>query len=331
MNVLMTGFTSRNVGSKRLVYEYATTSTFLRTILDLSGFKVDQRAVKVGESLADYDAAVIGVCPPNSLSAVYWPGAAWAATKFPKRTLLFYEDWNAKAILPGTRSYLKTWDKRLKFFGWSFSPQHTKILQEFLKKILSERLPWPALASTFSWAKAEAMEKRLLPTETIIYDPSCFIPEIPFDKINSADRERRWTLATLQDHNRWVEARQLKWPIDHSGNRRQKKPFIPETEVVQRYAKSWGVLAPGYPSGVRPWFRPRFVFAARTRNVMLCDISDSIQMDKSYQIRGNEVEKLSVSELAALAERQATWFNAQMWSRDRAVDVVRKAIKRNAK
>lgn len=200
MKILMTGFTSRTIGSDRNTYDYVSNVFLLRRVLELGGHEVDIRKVSLETDVCveeDYDCALVGVGACQGLSSRYKLGALWALSRFGKRAAIFPSDGKNVYIFPssvrtcltGTHADHGTPITPIDYFLgklqgekcniWEAELGGEAMYREVWQKIL-EQLPhvegkakcsWPVLVPLHSWGDARAYERHY-GAPTMMWDPT---------------------------------------------------------------------------------------------------------------------------------------------------------------
>lgn len=330
MKVLITGVTSRMIGSTRLRYDYLSNVSLIKKALELSGHEVEVRKVSVEETdVADkYDCALVGLAHIYSLGAGYYPEATNILAKFQERAALYCDDWACVGLGETLRGVLRGWDRYLNWRKYPHDKYYLDQMQDVIEGVVRGSAPeypgsycqWPMLLPIFSWGDVrEFMRDNLQFHGQILegFDPTSLYETPSFEGTLPSRRYKQWTLAVLQNHDQWLKKLGLEWPVITMGNKRKGEPVLPESKVVQAYANSWGVMAPKYPKAGTGWWRVRYVHAADTRSIMLCDPEDGKHIGPSFEIPAHMIEKMSTVDLCALSENQRNEFYSHVPSPDK--------------
>lgn len=340
MRVLVTGLTGRMVGSDRLLYDYATSIHALLAALKELGHEVTQQNVCLGSRPEqDYDAVLVGLAPFNSLSSRHVFGVLHTVN-CTRRVGFFADDWSVVNMATSMDSILR--DPRKRLFRLDNRTQRDAALEfplEYwaagLKRIRrgahdeGQTDRYKLLAPLFPWGDPQA----LLPDmgfEVVGWDPSNVLwPEGSTASVaQPAERERRWILATLQDHSPWVEKQKLGWPVDWLGNKRRGTPFVTEGQVCATYARTWGVLSPQYPREDKAgWWRMRYLHARDAGAVLYGGLGTGRNIGSAYIMGPTDIESANDAQLAVLAEGQRNVLKEKLWSNDRALQAVDDFVK----
>lgn len=311
MKVLLSGMTTRTVGSNRLKLNYINFSPLLKQALELLGHEVDQRRVIHGEDLTRYDFGFFYVVPGDKIVCQNILEVSYALQAMRGRAGIFLEDWITWELRQAWEHILNVrWEKWMK---WK-NLQWDQAQQSFVKTTIDEVLngdSWPVLAPFFSWGEPRPFFERNFKTKrTMIIDPSSLVKMPDFEY---RGKDKRWVLATLQKHDAWVNRQGFTWPVEYYGNERQGFPAIPEQQVTQRCAESWGVISPRYP--MIGWFRTRVLMAMATGSILYCDPQEGARIDGNFTIPLPQVEAASPEELLMVAKDQEAAIRSKLWGK----------------
>lgn len=312
MRVLMTGMSPPQCGRPTQTgYEHV--SDLWAKALRAGGAEVHHRRVEPNEDLTDYDVALIGLVPPNSIAARYMYTAfdVIARAKASGCGLLFYvDDWRFYAIPHGVRVVANNPERRLRTNSmfdklwhrdWAITdgwPVVCKVLEA-----LRDRR-WPTtLVPQFTWGDDELMPE--LPTARQVHlDPSAFARKYEINQANWQERRRAWVLGTFSDQRPWQDGLGLTWETDYIGTRRSKaERRLKEPELVNLYGQAWGVLAAPYGHSGSGWWRNRFVYAAAANGVLYSDERE-VKGLPGYWKPAAEIEAMTDSQLVEHAWNQ---------------------------
>ena len=191
----------------------------------------------------------------------------------------------------------------------------------------------------YAWGDRSIVRKRMLkeigPIEPL--DPSSTIYELirAHEPVDPAEKQRQWVLGALMPHDAWVEKNQFSWPMSYVGSRKMVRVyggqrFKTESDVIAHYNQHWGILSPPYPHAGSGWWRSRFMYAARVRSVLVADKCEGCSIGDAYRYTVADVEKMSTTQLADLAEQQASqlsqWMPAPETFTERVLHIVSRAI-----
>lgn len=337
MKILITGMTSRHVGSERVRVKYAQASAALRAVLESVPdemnenplLEVEQRPAEVDEDLSRFDKIFVGLHDLNSIATNthHLLGVAWACIAFTDKVILHYDDWSGMEVNVAASTLVRTWAKRLPYLRSRIevTDHAAAILFEFAG-MLAEKYVWPAsIIPAFDWADPAKLITAFPATRrSMCWDPTRFTNIAdPTEFTKERDRARSWVLACLQNPASWLKKLNNVWPIVGCGLKSQGQPLLTEMEVRCLYHQNWGVLAPKYE--VPGWWRARFYHAAEAQAVLLADPSDASQMGSDgghdmFAYRRWEIERMSDVELRRIAEYQSAWTLNNIAPRERVIE-----------
>jgi hypothetical protein len=344
VKVLVTGVSTRHCNGRSRT-EYANAVPAMIAALTEGGAEVDHRQVEHGEDLSDYDAILLGWTQPNSIATQpkRLIGASWACQEYLSKIVVYYDDWSAmKCTSGGPKTILRTWDKRRKWYEDRIKRPITEEEAHSLlnmMRLFADEHPFKAsLIPAFAWAQ-DSLTLRAAFNRTandVLWDPTPFTDILDPIAPAAAPKEKRWVLATLQNHEEWLKKRALRWPVAQYGRPNERgfaglgtgqttgQELVPEARIKEVYAASWGVLAPKYPSP--GWWRARFYHSAVAGCVLLPDESDALIMGPEFGLKGWQIEGKSDDALAELAARQRTWILARVTPREETVALIRRTL-----
>jgi hypothetical protein len=337
MKVLITGVTSRMIGSTRLRYDYLSNVSLIQKALEIAGHKVEVRKVDLDEKdvSKNYDVALVGLAHIYSLGAGYYPQATRVLHEFGERAALYCDDWACVGLGETLKGVLRGWDRYLNWRKYAITKEQEVIMHDTIAKIArgadgSEgHCAWPMLLPMFSWGNIRQFMEGNLQFEGQKlegFDPTSLYITPGTNKVEPRDRKLIWTLAVLQNHDQWLKKLNLRWPVLSMGNKRKGEQVLSEKDVVQHYANNWGVLAPKYPKAGTGWWRVRYVHAADTGAIMLCDPQDGEQIGLSYEVTGAQVEAMKTKQLLELANSQHKDFFKHVLPPELIADQVSKFV-----
>lgn len=319
MRLLVTGTTKQQVGGGTTLCYEPVADLFVKG-LRLAGYEVEHRKTTIGEDLAPYDAVLVGLVPFFSIASnqlYHALDVIERAEKSGHPLLFFVDDWAFPRLVANLNTHIRhPWQLTKEFFSGRASYDWACSRKAELQ-VLVERMryqPWaPTLVPAFTWGDHQKLTGEVeMMTEPYYVDVSSLAVEYPLTFPET--RERRWVLGTVSDQRKWMDSLNLSWEVNHLGTRASKAPEkMPESQLVQLYAESWGVLSPPYKRILGTgWWRNRAVYAARAGAILLADSGEMPQLGEPYQLKPAEVEAMSDTELCSLAaaQRQAL-FSAQ--------------------
>ena len=334
MKILMTGMSARSVGSTKIRYDFFNVPDLLRRILAEEGHEVDMRVVDIAESddLAEYDRVLCQLNWASSLSSMHAHENGLAMARAGDRLRVYVDDWRSEVLADDIWYHLHE-DK-----GWArhtekFRPKEYSKLSAIQKMVVRSAYrdllaglegnsdPIPMLAPFFPWgdhSKFFGVARNELNVTQHEWDPSPWvtIPEAVDDWLEGYtydERDRRWVLASLQNHDRWLGKLNMSWPLIQYGGVKKggggiraggPDKVVPEAEVVMAYAQSLGVLSPPYKSAGSGYWRVRFNYAQLTGAIIHPGPVDGEAIGPAFTNELADIEEATNDELFELANRQ---------------------------
>lgn len=345
MKILMTGMSARSVGSTRTRHDYLALPDMLHGALVRAGHEVDRRVVAPGEDLGRYDRALVLVNWVSSLSSMHVHEAALVLAQMGGDAATYCDDWRVESMGDDV------WRHTQSDVGWG---QHVKFRErEYGRLTLTERgaarealgalvlpgSPHRMLAPLYDWGDHSLLfapsAHPVLPKELIAWDPSGLIPPTTGREPSHGVRPREWVMATLQNHDRWLESLHAAWPVVQYGGVKKtagganaaKGTVVPESVVIDAYATHRGMLVPPYKSAGSGWWRPRYTFALRAGAIVHCDPADGQRIGPSFTNALADVESATDHDLDSLQRRQRGQFDLWGWDRRRVMMALEDALR----
>jgi len=337
MKVLITGMTPNQVGRPGR-FALVTVASLYAEMISEAGHEVDHRLTTPGEDLTGYDVILVGLVPPSSIAArhVYNVMDVIYRAKSSGCALMFYvDDWQFYKIHGAARTKHKNPDGMFTTIKgrtdreWAETDEGRLRVARSMEALATR--PWPTtLAVAYPWgdhSKLESMPSR----NTIYLDPS----SLCWDKLEKMiqpvlrqSRERQWILASLANHQDWVEKQGFDWPVELIGPKQTGATrTLKEPEIVQLVAESWGTLCPPYNHAGSGWWRIRFMYTAVAGAVSIVAPGDAEKLGASFQHPVDEIESMGCDELEALAKAQYEDLRARTWTREQLIDYVDRVLK----
>lgn len=331
MKILMTGMSARSVGSTKIRYDFVALSDLLHNALEELGHEVDRRVVRIEESdtLDEYDRVLILVNWASSLSSMHVHEAALAMRRAGDRAVYYVDDWRTESLGDDLDHHVKRdhgWAHHTQRFRKDLyaklTPEQVGHARNALLKLIMPSIsdPLPLLVPQHPWGAIEnylRVSKVPLNVEAHAFDPSPLV-ELP-EGVTSLrkGRPRRWVLATLQNHDRWLKKLGNEWPILQMGGVKKSggglhantKAVFPEKNVVEAYGFNRGMLVAPYKNDGSGWWRPRYTYALEQGAVVYVGgDEDAYALGDNFNFEIGDIESLSDSELDRLAAAQRATF-----------------------
>jgi hypothetical protein len=275
---------SSETGVIRSRLGYAAAGPLLLAILEDLGHEVEVRPVEPGERLSAsrYDRVIVFVAPILIFGARHAYGALWALHARPDAWVAV-DDWQVGYTANSYKTAARDDCQRLwTALSANNRPQRraqlAKAVVRGIDRVcvkLGDQRPWcRALAPLYTGARFDPTRFRWPYGALRGFDPSPYYrpPEIP----RLAKRARRWVLAALSDHDRWLAGVAPTWPVDRYGRKSAGQTRVTEAELLARvYPAAWGIIAPPYWHAGSGWWRARYQHAIAAGSVVLCDPADA--------------------------------------------------------
>ena len=349
MKVLFAGYTSQQVGG-RIMLGYASLPEMYMQVLTDAGHECVMKKLTPGEDISEYDAMIVGQAPLHSLGAYYLYPTLEAITRAreSKVALLFsLDDWQLSNLMSGVRTLNKNTDRLFKGQrgqkgnddpatlvykkdrAWAVQPDIRPRIESVVRAM--EDRPWPpTIVPRFNWGNAELIKEKVPTRELIELDMSPYCTDYSTVIPSDSERSAQWVLGTLALYEKWVDKLDLSWHVAMYGGPVRKSPYprVPESELLDVYAHSWGTMAAPYPHAGSGWYRHRYVHAMRTRCVMLVDEKDGEHIGPSWTVKPSEIEGMNQRQLRELADAQYVEQGKLMSTKEEVQTKLLEAIQR---
>lgn len=349
MKILITGYTALQQASDRRPIQKIDVPGLIVAELRRQGHEVDWRPFVVGEEPSGYDGAIVCMGPCCSPTSYRCLGAMWLLSRS-LPTILFHDDWQTRAVKSHHGTFMrfadaqleKRWSSGTRFYYATpeealASRRRRSALFEVARRFYEDDpQPWwrANLYPQYRWGDRDALDKQgVSGLERLTVDPSAMIdllPRIELAEGLRAPKAREWFLASLMPHDGWVEKKMKpEWPVVYVGSRKLKAERLKtELDVQARTRESWGTLAPGYSGVATGWWRSRFLYAARSRTILVTDPGVDAILGEAYSLTCAEVESAGEgrkggARLQELAEAQADAMLGRVGTRETFADEVR--------
>ncbi len=282
--------------------------SLLRCLRDM-GHTVDQRVVRIGEDLNEYDRVICFLHNAGSfVQSVYNVG--WALYKRPD-AILAYDDWQIESIY----NSLGFVDEKRLFENKHLYERHvaldglTAITRKFvydgLKRIEGNNMP--VLISAFAGGDISLLYSKFKRVYT--YNPNPYHLHRQTMKVHPEDKDRTFNFASLVQGKtqKWLKKQNCPWPIEYFGSKKDNQERITEDVMVAVYAHQWGCLMPGYYHAGSGWWRARPTQIADCGSIL---IGEPREMEIYYgpgtlaSLTAADLKDCSTAELVILAEEQ---------------------------
>lgn len=302
MKILLSGMTKMQANRPRR-REYNTSIAALYQALLMAKHKVDWRSIGYNEKdlEKEYDLVLLGLGTMSEFSCTSLYEVLLASRA--ENVAYFVNDWKANATI----KLLETGDIFRDFVlknNATVPEKREQILKDEKKiercraKMFDER-ETRLLGPFFPWGDREIITNGTPFTKIHEFNPTIYYMnhwkgriDVPTKKI------KQWVYGALSDYSKWHTKLGASWPIRAFN----KKTFIPEEQLVDLYAQSYGMLLPKYKASGSGWWRARYCHAMLCQNVMTGDETELREPGLWDAIA--HIEGLSTKRLVALAEYQ---------------------------
>jgi len=332
--ILITGFTNQHTGKgTRLKYD-PVAQLFARAI-EHADYEIEHRPVVPEEDLSSFDLIFMGVSSLSSITAGYSYGALWAIGEARKNNLpmLFYiDDWkmhgiqgNAVGLLNKPDQITKDFFKGRQHYEWA--QQNVDLVKAGLEVLSTD---WFDVVMPLYKNGDHDLFKPKMPegTNIIAIDPTDFYTDYDITIPAPEDRKDEWVFGILSDQQNWLKKLNLGWELAHRGSKASKAEAggMPEPELVQMYADSWGVLSCPYWHAGSGWLRIRHEHSAQTASILVSQSKELSFISDAYDVTVKDVEAMTLEQKIETAQRQSLAWFANKTSQDEAAAQIHEAI-----
>ena len=346
MKILITGMnknqTTKDFYLRQQLKVVPSHYSLIRCLEDM-GYEVEQRLVKIGEDLSDYDKVICFLASPRQALQLAFYNGLWAIHSTPKENLvLAMDDWQTEDIFKGIQS-CKDKESLLKEFtigqnkmcdpdmSYELLEPHTQTLLDAVNFIGSKQAPM--LLSVFMGGD---MTKLIDYSDELLvgYDPNPYhrnrapgnrgdieiedmdfmeqqmMPTIEEDTIVPEDKMKCFNFASLVQGKtkRWLKQQNVTdWEIEFFGSRKEKQRRLVEGDMCKVYAEQWGSLMPGYHHAGSGWWRARPYQVADAGSILIGEYNEMFLLygdDELASLTARDLEISDINKLTTLAKRQ---------------------------
>jgi hypothetical protein len=334
MKILITGMTGANVRGQMMKTGVYTQSHMYREGLKDLGYEVTNAPPSehdIAGQVANHDMFLIGLAPVGSITAgwrIHLLAMVGRILLEGKPIVTFIDDWQFQGILPGLENLLED-DKVRRMFdrdvkmarvGHEFYDTWETEIKIGLNYLCSRE--HVMLASFMDFGHSNDAYYALTENPVFI-DVSCYqpIPDIP-----SGIRYKQWVIAGLADYTAYADRLNCEWPIVHVGGKVDGKfKSQKEAQVFLAYSKSKGMLIPTYKSSNTNWWRPRYLFARKYRNLIYAE-PPSTGKYTIFNIAVSKLEHMSSVDLNATIQEQMDILDDIIWTKEKFLKVLKDVI-----
>lgn len=321
MKIYATGVTKQQRGGGTTLGYEPVSDLFVKALTAL-GHEVDHVGRPAGADLSGYDLMLIGLVPFFSIASnnLYPTLDAINQAKVLGIPIIFYfDDWNFPQFVANVKTHLRYREEQLlkpffksrRDYAWASDPLHANMCLAVMENLTDPAYWPPVLIPAFTWGNHDELGSKVPWMSDVTYvDPSILARDYEIEKRLPWYRKHEWVLGTVSNQLTWLESLGLDWDLNHLGGRASRAPHpMLEGDLVGLYGQAWGVLSPPYKRILGTgWWRNRFVYAARSQAILLCDPAEAPQLGEAYQLDPHVVEKMTVTQLETLAFSQRDAF-----------------------
>lgn len=271
MRILMSGMTKMQANHVRR-RNYNTSIRALHAALVAAKHDVEWRPLvyqeqELGEK---YDVIILGLGTISEFSCTALYETLWASQY--DNVLYLVNDWKANATIKLLR------DGDL-FRDFVLRNNTARVEQEIIREDRKQleklrekmfRREDNIIGPFFDWGDRDIILEDTPFTSIFEFNPTAFyLKEWGKVKI-PARKKKQWVYGALADYSKWHQRLGAKWPIVAHN----KKTFVPETELMEEYAASHGIIFPRYKASGSGWWRARFCHAILAKCYIYCDESE---------------------------------------------------------
>lgn len=302
MKILLSGMTKMQANRPRR-REYNTSIAALYQALIAAKHQVDWRSVGYDEEDLEkkYDVLLLGLGTMSEFSCTNLYEILLASRY--DNVIYFVNDWKANATI----KLLETGDIFRDFVlrNNATVPEKREQLVKDEKKIERCRAKMfrfggeNLLGPFFNWGDRDIITNGTPFTKIHEFNPTIYYMKHWDGKIEvPAKKTKQWVYGALSDYSKWHTKLGASWPIRAFN----KKTFIPEPELVELYAQSYGLLLPKYKASGSGWWRARYCHGMLCQNVIHGDETELRELNLWDAI--DYIEGLSNKRLTELARVQ---------------------------
>ena len=235
------------------------------------GHTVEQRVVKVGENLNEYDRVIVYIHNPSGFAG-YVYNALWAIYNRPD-CILAFDDWQTDSIYKGLMSLVDP----TKLFRPYVKDGHKEVpndIEKYEKQLVEALNIVGAKQNKMLISAFAGGDLSLLidyPKELLFgYNPNPYhLNRQASASLFGKDRVFNFAGLVQDKTKKWLKAQELgDWPLKKYGSRKDGQDRVTEDVMVDLYGSQWGILMPGYFHAGSGWWRARYLQVA-DRKILL--------------------------------------------------------------
>ena len=344
MKILVTGMNKNQVTEnfylRQQLKVVPSHYSLLRCLRDM-GHEVEQRIVKGGEDLSEYDRVICFLASPTQRLQLTFYNGLWSIFNIDKsKLILAFDDWKCPWIFKDIQK-TNTKEGLLKDFLIGQNVTDPQISKEFLEPYVDQLLEAvhfldtkkaPVLLSVFATGD---MSKLLeYPEDKLMnYNPNPYhrnrkagdrgdveLSDLNFleaqiqptyeeDFVSPENKEMKFNFASLA-HGKtqsWLKKQNVPCDIEYFGSRKDKQRRLGEGDMCKVYGEQWGCLMPGYEHSGSGWWRARPLQVADAGSILIGDYEELMVLygnEEAASVKASDLEGMNVQQLKDLAELQ---------------------------
>lgn len=273
MRILISGMTKMQANHVRR-RNYNTSIRALHAALVAAKHDVEWRPLAYQEKgLGEkYDVIILGLGTISEFSCTALYETLWASQY--DNVLYLVNDWKANATIKLLRDgdIFRDFVMRNNTHTARAHPEIVWKDRKQLEKLRNNmfRREDNLIGPFFDWGDRDIILEDTPFTSIFEFNPTAFyLKEWGKVKI-PARKKKQWVYGALADYSKWHQRLGAKWPIIAHN----KKTFVPETELMEEYAASHGIIFPRYKASGSGWWRARFCHAILAKCYIYCDVTE---------------------------------------------------------
>lgn len=313
MKILITGCTAQQASSKTAL-RTPTFSTLIAQALKDGGSSVsimEPSIYMTKEALQEYDAVLVGLAPPTSLSAnKIYPAFSVASKAKDIGNLILYLDAPEQYKLQSSLKscYLNMSDLQKDFYNrrrnYSDLVSDPDLKQEvygFIEFLYNEK--WPTtLYPSFPWMSYKAISQVILNTDSTVLAPinvDAYLLRQPYVSSDFSITKEYWTCDAIKTE--WSKSIIKTLKYDVASTRESRWENFEDTQ--HRIRKSIGTLVSVYRSN-DPWWSPALAQSLSVGTPVVTDWRQSSILGQEWTHLASSVEDMNQSQRFELAVAQ---------------------------
>lgn len=298
-------------------------TSLLRCLRDM-GYTVEQRYVKIGEDLSEYDDVIVFIHSPAGFARFAYNGLYAIAAR--PDCIIAYDDWQIDSIYDNIMA-LKDPEKLFRPYIFDSHDDIPANVRDYESQLLEAISIIASKGNRVMMSAFAGGHLGLLidypPHLLFSYNPNPYhINRKPgnysdtgeanfFDEgeVAPEDKKKMFNFASLVQGKtaKWLKKQHITWPVQYFGSKKDNQIRLTEGEMCRVYAEQWGCLMPGYFHAGSGWWRARPLQVADAGSILIGDKEEMIiyyHDDYLAGLTASDIEAMDVTQLAATAAAQ---------------------------